>query len=157
MTVLTRRQWRLNLFSTNVPLLTPRKHDFRGYSSGTLVENGLSVCVLNPLPQVSTLPSLLTISLLIVDIKIFKLSRDLTCITWSMDHAHVRCRWSCNVFNLSCDLTEPLHWGAMRIYWLKLLAVCHHLINLVTIIIVIVEMFVTWHLVNTCLKGDMNL
>ena len=45
----------------------------------------------------------------------------------------------------------------MRIYWLKLLAVCHHLINLVTIIIVIVEMFVTWHLVNTCLKGDMNL
>ena len=31
------------------------------------------------------------------------------------------------------------------------------LINLVTIIIVIVEMFVTWPLVNTCLKGDMNL
>ena len=47
--------WRIDPFSTNVPLLYPLENirkpkDFRGYRTGTLVKNGLTVNPRNPFP-----------------------------------------------------------------------------------------------------------
>ena len=35
-------------------------------------------------------------------------------------------KWRYNLFNFSCDLTRPPHWGVMRIYGWELLAPYHH-------------------------------
>ena len=47
------------------------------------VTDELRVCVLNILPEVSTLSSLVAVSLVEVEIYFFQLSYDLTLITWS--------------------------------------------------------------------------
>ena len=68
-----------------------------------------------------------------------------------------KCRY--NVFNLSSNLTRPHHWGVMRIYRRKLLAVFHHLdkfgdlyhFDSANIL------FVTWPHLTTCLTGYVNL
>ena len=102
------------------------------------VGDDLSVCVLNLFPKFNTMPSLVVISLVKVEILIFQI------VTWSKGHSALRfgtshdkssqfrCSWvfcKCryNVFSLSRDLTRPLHLGVMQIFGWELLAACHHL------------------------------
>ena len=106
------------------------------------VGNDLSVCVLNIVPKASSLPSLLAMNLMKVEIQIFQTVTwphlgDLTkgsclgasynksapCLVWC---SYIFCRWI-YVFYLSRDPTRPLHWGVMYIYGWELLLACHHL------------------------------
>ena len=83
------------------------------------VRDDLSVCVLNTLPKVCSLLSLLAVNLTKVGYRFFKKSRDLTLVTISKGHAwepapclvwcpHIFCWWR-YVFHLSRDPTRPPH------------------------------------------------
>ena len=102
------------------------------------VDDDLSVCMLNILPKVNSLPSLLAIILMKMEIEIFQT------VTWPhVDHLikgscmgvsntkstrlcwYNLCRWR-YVFYLSREPTRPLRWDAMHIYGWELLTSCHH-------------------------------
>ena len=89
----------------------------------------------------------------------FKASQDKSapCLVWC---PWFFCKWRYNVFNLSCDLTWPPLWWFMQIYGWEFTQYVTTLINLVTIgvmIALICFKFVSWPLLTTCLKGDVNL
>ena len=68
------------------------------------------VCVLNHLPEVSTLPRIWSFP-----------GKSEPCLDWCP-----WILWRCNIFNLSRDLTRPTHWRVIQIYERELLAICHH-------------------------------
>ena len=105
------------------------------------VGNDLSVCVLNILPKVSSLPDLLSINLVKVEIQIFQtviwpyighlikgscLGASYTklppCLVW---YRCIFCRLR-YISYLSPDPKRPIRWDVMHIYGWELLAACHH-------------------------------
>ena len=101
------------------------------------VSDDLSICMMNILHKVSSLPSSLAINLMKIEIQTFQ------AVTWShLGHLikgsclgasetmsapsqYIFCRWR-YVFYLSLDPTRPLRWDVMCIYGWELVAACHH-------------------------------
>ena len=101
------------------------------------VGDDLSICMMNILHKVSSLPSSLAINLMKIEIQIFQ------AVTWphlghlikgsclgasetmSAPSQYIFCRWR-YVFYLSLDPTRPLRWDVMCIYGWELVAACHH-------------------------------
>ena len=97
------------------------------------------------LPEITSLPSLETISLMKVDFFFFfNLSRDLTLVTRSMGqvmsrqikasqhltqfvYQYVICKWRYNELKLSHDLSRPSYLIFMWLYGWELIMVCHQL------------------------------
>ena len=104
------------------------------------VDDDLSVCMMNIIPKVNSLPSLLAISLMKMEIEIFQTvtwphvdhlikgscliasnTKSPPCLLWCR---YIFCRWR-YVFYLSREPTRPLRWDVMRIYGWELLPACH--------------------------------
>ena len=106
---------------------------------------GLSVCVLTLLPELSTFPSYVAISLVEVEIKFFKLSRALMLMIWSKCHVADKsgskswyvCTW---LILVSVGLLQ-IHFieGSYRVMDITSLQYFTSLASFVTISIVIVE------------------
>ena len=110
----------------------------------------MSICMMNILPKVCSLPSLLALNLMKIEIQI------LQTVTWphlghlikgsclgasdtmSAPSWYIFCRWRF-VFYLSLDPTRPLRWDIMRIYGWELLDDVTTLKSLVIIGILIVR------------------
>ena len=99
------------------------------------VESRWLVCMLNIVPKVSSLPSLLPINLVKMEdidfsnrphvghlIKESCLGASEPCLVWCWC---IFCRLR-YVFYLSRDPTKRLHWDVMHIYGWELFAACHH-------------------------------
>ena len=105
------------------------------------VGDDISVCTLNILHKVSSLPSLLAINLVKVEIWIVQwvtwphvvhLTTELYLGAsytesnhWPVWCPYIFCCWR-YVFYFSRDLTRLLNWSFMHICWWELLALCHH-------------------------------